>query len=452
MKIFLNILFMLFAIKTFSQYLIIRNFIFEGNKKTKPFIIERELTFKKGDTLWLPYLQKNIEQSKQNLLKTSLFNFAEIDTINSNNKFTDILISVVERWYLWPIPVFEQASRNINTWFYEKDYDKINYGFFIAQANFRGRNELLRAIARLGYREQYGFAYTIPHILGSNTTGVEIKALYYRQKQLAFKNEQNKPIYLHSNNYLYTNSDFTLELFYRPKLYALHSFEISYSYQKINDSLFKKNPHFLYDTLKINNYTSLSYYFRYDKTNSVAYPTFGYYFDYTLANNILFSKKTYIPQINIKGAYYYTPFKRFFNSHGIVLNYSHIKKQSYLMNKAFGYRTSPRGYELYLIDGQGYLLSQNSIRYMLIKPRVKTIYKLKNERFAKFHYAFYLSLNGDVGYVLNRYKTPLTNQLLYGYGVGIDFVTYYDITLRTEFSINHLNIKGVFFHFSSYIK
>lgn len=451
MKIFF-IIALIFSTKfTFSQYLIVRNFIFQGNKKTKPFIIERELTFKIGDTLWLPYLKKNLEQSKLNLLKTSLFNFAELDTINSTKDYTDILISVVERWYLWPIPIFEQASRNINTWFYEKDYDKVNYGFFIAQANFRGRDELLRAIARVGYREQFGFAYTIPHLFKSKTTGMEIKALYYRQKQLAYINEQNKPLYASSKQYLYTNSDFTIELFYRPKLYSLHNVEFSYHSQNISDSLHKINPHFIYDTLKNLNYASISYFYRYDKTNSIAYPTSGYLIEQTTSYNGIFSRKLSIPEFNIKGAFYYSPLKRFFNAHGLTINYAKFTKKSYLMNKAFGYRTSPRGYELYLIDGNGYILCQNSIRFTLIKPQVKNIYKLKNERFAKLHYAFYLSLNGDAGYVFNNYNAPLTNQWLYGYGLGIDFVTYYDITLRTEFSINHLGKKGIYFHFSTFI-
>lgn len=88
---------------------------------------------------------------------------------------------------------------------------------------------------------------------------------------------------------------------------------------------------------------------------------------------------------------------------------------------------------------------------MLVKPQIQNIYKLKNERFAKFHYAFYLSLNGDVGYVTNHHREPLANQWLYGYGIGLDFVTYYDITLRTEFSFNHLGKSGIYFHFSTFI-
>lgn len=451
MKLTLIIVYFFLIFTSKAQFLIVKDIVFEGNKKTKPFIIERELTFKRGDTLWLPYLKKHFEQSEQNILKTALFNFATIDTFNTFNHQVYIKISVVERWYLWPIPIFEQASRNINTWFYEKEYDKINYGLFVAQANFRGRDELIRAIARFGFREQYGFAYTIPHFLNSKTIGLEVKALYYRQKQLAYKNIDNKPIYVASNRYLYTNYDFSLELTYRPKLYATHSIEISYEHHQIADSLYSLNPNFIYDSLQQISFPSISYYFRYDKTNSIAYPTKGFFVEQTSAFEGDLHSTFNIPSITLKGALYYPVSHRFFHAHGLTLSYSHAPQKGYLVQKAFGYRTSPRGYELYLIDGNGYLLWQNSIRYMLVKPHVKNLYKLKNERFAKFHYAFYVSINGDVGYVHNHYHEPLANQWLYGYGVGLDFVTYYDITLRTEFSFNHLGKNGIYFHFSTFI-
>lgn len=434
-----------------AQYIIVENIQIQGNKKTKSFIIERELSFKRGDTLWLPFLTKVFENSTNNLLKTSLFNFVSIDTLNTISNKTDILIQVTERWYLWPIPVFEQASRNVNTWIYEKDYKKVNYGFFIAQANFRGRDELLRAIIRRGFREQYGFAYTIPHLFRNPYWGIEVKALYYRQKQVAYKTENNKPLYAFGSDYLYSNSNYTLLISYRPQLYTWHQFSVAYSSHSIQDSLYMLNRNFIFDSLTHMEYPTINYSFLWDKTNSVSYPLKGFLFNTELNYDGLFNKTIHIPSILFKTAYFYNPFSRFYFAHGISYSYSNIKHPSYILSKAFGYSTSPRGMELYVIDGKGYVLSSNSIRFQLIKPQVKNIYKLKNERFAKIHYAFYLSLNGDAGYVFNDYHEKLTNRWLYGYGIGLDFVTYYDIALRTELSFNNLGQKGIFFHFSTFI-
>jgi len=434
-----------------AQYVIIDSIHIQGNKKTKPFIIERELPFKSGDTLWLPYLNKTLEKASYNILKTSLFNFAIVDTIHSNGTSTDILIHVVERWYLWPIPVFEQASRNINTWFYENDYDKINYGFFLAQANFRGRDELLRAIVRVGFREQYGFAYTIPHLFRSNTLGLETKALYYRQKQVAYQTIDNKPCYVYRKNYLYTNSDYSITFTYRPGLYVWHQVEFAYSTHLIHDSLFKLNPSFIYKNYHSLEYASISYLFKWDKTNSISYPTKGFLLEASVMDEGLFSTKMQIPTMGVKSEYFYSPFRKIYMAHAINYNYSFFDEHGYIFSKAFGYLVTPRGMELYLVDGNGYFLSTNSVRWELVPPKVKNIYKLKNERFAKIHYAFYLSLNADAGYVFNNFDEKLSNQWLYGYGIGLDFVTYYDIALSVDFSINKFAQKGIFFHFSKFI-
>jgi hypothetical protein len=41
-------------------------------------------------------------------------------------------------------------------------------------------------------------------------------------------------------------------------------------------------------------------------------------------------------------------------------------------------------------------------------------------------------------------QNPLANQLLWGTGVGIDFVTYYDLVIRFEYTINKQGETGFF--------
>jgi hypothetical protein len=36
--------------------------------------------------------------------------------------------------------------------------------------------------------------------------------------------------------------------------------------------------------------------------------------------------------------------------------------------------------------------------------------------------------------------------MLYTYGAGFDVVTFYDLVLRFEYSVNQLGEKGLFFH------
>src|SRR5450631_1998619 len=53
---------------------IIGTITIKGNKQTKSYIIERELSFKKGDTVYLPELVKSLENCRYRLINTALFN------------------------------------------------------------------------------------------------------------------------------------------------------------------------------------------------------------------------------------------------------------------------------------------------------------------------------------------------------------------------------------------
>jgi hypothetical protein len=128
--------------KTDSSFnFIVKDILIKGNKITHDHIILRELSFKKNDTIHSSKEKEIFRKSKENVLNTSLFNFVTIDTINANNGVSDILITVVERWYFWPLPFFEISERNFNTWWDNKDFSKAAYGLFLSHENFRGRKE-----------------------------------------------------------------------------------------------------------------------------------------------------------------------------------------------------------------------------------------------------------------------------------------------------------------------
>src|SRR6266700_2107991 len=57
-----------------STSFVVDNIYIEGNRKTKPYIIERELPFKSGDSIYLPDLVKGFDIARQQLINTSLFN------------------------------------------------------------------------------------------------------------------------------------------------------------------------------------------------------------------------------------------------------------------------------------------------------------------------------------------------------------------------------------------
>ena len=77
---------------------------------------------------------------------------------------------------------------------------------------------------------------------------------------------------------------------------------------------------------------------------------------------------------------------------------------------------------------------------------------LKMSQFKKAHYSLYFSVFTDLGYVIDSQdneNNDLTNQLLFGRGISLDYVTYYDKMLRIEYGINRLGEKGIFLHFTN---
>ena len=78
--------------------------------------------------------------------------------------------------------------------------------------------------------------------------------------------------------------------------------------------------------------------------------------------------------------------------------------------------------------------------------------KPRFDRFDKLHYQVFLNLFGDAGYVvdeINKTTNPLANSFQYSGGLGLDFVSYYDIVIRFEGSINSSGQPGFFIHFSN---
>ena len=79
---------------TSSTLIYIASIFIYGNKKTKPFIIEREIPFRQGDYLSLADLEKKVVQAKQQLVNTSLF----LDvSVYIENKFGELVFITRER-------------------------------------------------------------------------------------------------------------------------------------------------------------------------------------------------------------------------------------------------------------------------------------------------------------------------------------------------------------------
>jgi hypothetical protein len=120
----------------------------------------------------------------------------------------------------------------------------------------------------------------------------------------------------------------------------------------------------------------------------------------------------------------------------------------YFLKKGLGYApTTLRGYQLYVINGQWITLFHSNLKYELIPKKVVQIPFIHSEKFGKLFYSVYANLIFDAGYVSDRQtyrENPLANKFIYGTGIGLDFVSYYDTVIGFEYTVNRQNQKNFF--------
>src|SRR6187455_2897480 len=114
-----------------------------------------------GDTL--KNLDNTFRRSKENVLNTSLFHTVDITWLADGDNLTAYII-LSERWYIFPVPIFEVVDRNFNEWWKTKNFSRVNYGAYLYWNNFRGRNETVTMAIRLGYTQRFSLYYEIPFI------------------------------------------------------------------------------------------------------------------------------------------------------------------------------------------------------------------------------------------------------------------------------------------------
>jgi len=444
---------------TSGKSFVVYDIFVDGNRKTKTSIIKRELNFQKGDTINMRNWATMAERSRENLMNTSLFNFVTIDTVHLSTGQTAVTISVVERWYIWPVPIFQVEERNFNVWWNQDDRSlaKTDYGFYVNDNNTLGLRQVFNIKVQLGFTQQYGIGYNIPYITKKQTSGLQFSLTESLNHEIPYTSVGGILTFLNTNDVqLQRQYVGTLDYTYRQGLYDTHYLEVNYHYCAIEDTILKLTTDYLPNNKLTAGFFGLRYYFRRDLRDNHAYPLNGYYFDFGVNDwgmNVLNS------QFNLFDAQgslhmYFPMGKKFFYSVEVEGKASANGTQPYYLQRGMGYSNDyVRGYEDYVIDGNDYVAFKNEVKFKLINVPIQNLPLFGITQFSKAYYAFYLTVFSDWGYVgsPDPYVTNnfLANKAMWGNGVGLDLVTYYDLVWRFEYSYNQLGQGGFFLHFEA---
>ncbi len=434
-----------------NAQIIVDTIVLTGNKITRDNIILRELEFDIGDNYSAKELDSLISKSKQNLLNRSLFNFVTITKI-IKGKSCEIQVSVVERWYIWPIPIFQFADRNLNAWLKKGDLNRLNYGVDLRIENFRGRMERLNIIVQTGYDMRLAFRWTIPYLNEKQVTGVAVAGGMQYNHEFAYETVDNEQVFFHSaidyaRKFYFGTFNYTL----RPGFNDLHNFGAGYYHYQFQDTLLTLNPNFSCGTLC--RYFQLDYTFKLDFRDYKPYPLNGYYFDAQIRKLglVVFDDGVDLLWVSASFDHFFPLYKRWYFAYNFAAKLSGDRDRPYFLSSGLGYNDlDVRGYELYVVDGQNYSVFKSNLKFEIIPQKTYQIPWIKSEKFSEVFFALYANLFFDLGYASDIYRgaiNPLSNQLLWGTGVGIDFVTYYDVVIRFEFTVNKQRKTGAFINF-----
>ena len=74
------------------------------------------MAIKPGDSILILSLTKRLEEMRQNIYNTTLFVTVKVEPILINAFECDIIVTVKERFYVFPIPQFQLADRSFDEW------------------------------------------------------------------------------------------------------------------------------------------------------------------------------------------------------------------------------------------------------------------------------------------------------------------------------------------------
>lgn len=436
----------LFAVYSSAQ--IISNIRVIGNSKTKTEHIIKLSQLKIGDSVKYSNIDLAIEKARNYLLNSNLFNDVKLQSLPVDDKFTEILIQVAERWYLWPIPDLEVHETNFNTWLKSADLKRLSYGIDLAHQNINGSGGQLLGILRLGYIQAGGIEFRQPY-LGKSNFGIDLHVSYTERSEIVYATDKNLRLFYTNvaRKKILERSQAFSSLYYRFRPNAYLKIKLAAANYKLDDSLARLNQYFPNGSSESTALTNeLS--FRSDGRDRQFYPLQGYYFDASYYSNVIDGNYYGIAKLDLRSYQQLT--ESIYYAAAIKTKIALTPDLPYYLFESLGYDQYVRGYESYVIDGAHFGLIKTNIKFKILDQMhvTKTGFPPK---FNAFPVKVYANFFADAAYVSGKslnFENNLQETLLSGIGLGIDLATLYDRVLRVEFAYNKLNEAGLFVHFT----
>ena len=437
-------------IKDENRPFTVRKIYISGNRKTKEYIILRELPFHTGDQYLLQDLVKKFGEARRRLMNTVLFHevFVSLKSFEGND--VDILVEVVERWYLFPVPYFKVVDRNYNQWIVENNasLSRVNYGIKLLYNNVTGRNDKLNLWIMSGYTRQVSVSYDRLYIDRKLKWGLKTGIAVGKNRELDYTTINNKQVFFKDTS-RFVRSFFKLsaEATYRPAIYTRHHFGISLNQEDVADTIVALNPSYFKNGKDKLMYPEFYYTMRFADVDYIPYPLVGYMAELSLVKRGI-NKTMDMWQFTAKGSGDWKLARKTYFGTKVSGSLKLPFKQPYFNQRLLGYNDFfIQGYEYYVVDG----VAGAYLKGIFTRELLNFNFDVKSKKLNQsYHVPFriYAKLFGNAGYTYNPNPglNALNNRWLTSWGVGVDLITHYDFTIKLEWSFNHLGQNGLFLH------
>ncbi|MEO6683269.1 MAG: POTRA domain-containing protein [Ginsengibacter sp.] len=428
----------------------IKNIVISGNKKTKRFVILREMHIREGDSILVDNITSELEKAKVYIYNTTLFSEVDVLPLIQNPKELDILIVLKEKWYFLPIPHLELADRSFNEWVktHHADFKRLSYGLRFSHQNFSGRGDELSINLINGFKRNLSIDYSIPYLNSALTKGLKIGGGISQTKEIPFASSvDNKLLYYENGGYEKAEKNIKASLTFRKGLRLKGTFSIDLRNVTIADTIISTlNPKYFNSTSKKQTFVDIEYLLKYDHVDNVMYPLKGNSFSLSVKKRGL-EWSGGINRFSVEPGFQ-TFFKHKNDWYSSIRLSAEIKlpfDQPYYNLQALGYRQNyMRGYEYHVVDGVAFGLSKFDLKKKIGSFDLPTMFRTRIVD--KIPFTFYAKTFTDLGYVYHKESSKLGNRFLYSGGFGIDILTLFDLKISLEYSLNQLGQKGVFLH------
>lgn len=447
--------------------IIIKSFEITGNKLTKDWIIVRELDFKIGDTLSTQQAGKSFDfkmkrfapgdsselslrmkYSRENIINADLFLTVNLTISQIDGNEYKLLIDVTERHYWWIFPVVKLNAPNFNEWLRDPKIEDVSMGLFFSHNNLFGTSHQTSLVGYVGKSYAAAWGYRIPWIGQGRKTGLTFGLGYQNLYTVEYASVENKRQMLYKSNSLQT-ANLLVTFNMRPSLYNYGTLKLTGEWVKVSDSLYSLDSNYLAEGKKTNTYLTLYADYAYDSRNSKTYPLMGSYMR-GFVNKIglgILSKDVDYFLYGIDFHFYQKLSPKWYVAEMFKLENNAGQNMPYHYQVNMMYKKDfIRGYDLYTLKGDQMYYFRSNIKYQLVKPSIKKAKEgQEKNKFKNLQYAFYLNAFADAGYVVNKFTevNPLNNKMLYSWGLGLDFVTYYDMVFRFEYAFTYNSFESI---------